>query len=242
MVYPRRRFGRRYRRVRRVRTRRARPMRRRIIRRRRSIWKKPVSGVRRSETVKLRYCESTVIAAPAGAGLPLILPAIRANGPYDPNTAVGGTATFNWSHYQGMYNHYVVLKSKCTYAISPQADVPSATVMTKLDDDGTSFTGAQLADYWLGDPRVRRVDTTINGYSGHTTHFAKQVFNPRKFFGPRYDTENYRSLTNTVPTEQAYFTGAVWPVHATSSLPQTTCRVIATYIVRFTEPKDEYNI
>lgn len=242
MVYARKRARRRFTRKKAYR----RSRRRMSVRSRRPKRRSMALGERTlSRTVKLRFAKVANIAAGAAPGLNTLLPVLRANGPYDPELAVGGNSTFDWTRYQNLYNKYVVLGSKCTYWITPNnpANLSIAGAI-RLDDDGTAFSAFPDWFRWTGDPRfkfkIAMSGPTVmrNSMKLSTTYSAKKYFN----CGSVKDRDDLHSATNSTPLQEAFFNGAIQTTDTVSTVPAMTVSIIVDYIVRFYEPKDQYNI
>lgn len=209
-------------------------LKRRSYRKARKLRRLPLDDRKTSRIVKLRYSVSGVQAA-GTAGLMSVMTAFRANSIYDPNSAVGGTTVLDYTKWAGQYNHYHVLGSKITYTIVQAAgDMTSLVFLTKVDDNGTSFSGANPYYEWESDPTVKMKAFNL---SSDTKPFKfSRKFSTKRFLGKRpTDTS---ALFGANPAEQAYFCSALQCANLTDQVPTFTYIVRIDYIVKLSEPKD----
>lgn len=203
----------------------------------------PLGERTKTRTVRLRWSNQVIVLAGTVGGLPTLIGSIRANAPYDPDTAAGGATVYDWARYQALYNHYVVVGAKCTCMVVPySASNISLVLMSKLDDDNTAFVSTQSYYKWMGDPnyrqKIKQSGPTVNNMIKLTRYFSA-----KKFFGrdPMTD-ENQSSLTSSTPVEQAFFNFAIQAADLVTVTPAVTVITTIDYIVKFREPKDQYNI
>jgi len=107
MAYKRKRKARR---PRRKRTRRSRAYKMQVARPRRSLFGQSVA-------VKLKYVFLGQISTLVGIPIPL---SFRANGPYDPDVAFGGTQPRGWDQIASMWERHTVTHSRCKVNFMPE--------------------------------------------------------------------------------------------------------------------------
>lgn len=180
---------------------------------------------------KLRYVENFTIN-PGAAGTTGTY-VMDAGSVYDPNVTSTGHQPRGFDQLMAMYDHFVVIGSKCT-----------ATITINASDNNNQICGLALRD-------GPTVDTDPNDYleggtvrSGHLTNERKtRVFtlgySPKRFLGrskPLADPD-LKGSTSSNPTESAYYHIFSAGLNATdpSALDVT---VVIDYLVVFIEPKD----
>lgn len=195
-----------------------------------------------NQTVSLRYVEN-INLAPGAAGVPAQY-VWRCNGPYDPNmTGVGHQPMF-WDTYASMYNHYVVTgaKIKAVCWCEQTAQVYGAVVGIKIDDDATVSQNV-MTIMELKDPIFRNKFMNVSANSTHALAKVTHTYDPKSFFGIK-DVEDNRdnigALTNTTPSEQAYWVLHWQHVDGSTTFPSNLKGyVIIDYTINFSEPKDQ---
>lgn len=211
-------------------------------RKRARLITKSLNPLPMNQTVSLRYVENIDLAPGAvGAAAKYVW---RCNGPYDPNmTGVGHQPMF-WDTYANMYNHAVVIGAKIRAKVWSESSNTTygSMVGIKIDDDATISQNVMTV-MELKDPlfKVRMMRTNAGGNQAvaNITH----TYSPKKFFGIKDikdNRENIGSLTNTTPSEQAYWV-LFWQ-HVDGSTTFTSNLkgyVIIDYIISFSEPKDQ---
>lgn len=215
----------------------------RRMNRRRLPSRMPVSDNKMSRTVKLRYCVNTAVAA-GPPGVMTILDRYRANSIWDPNFEVGGNTVLDHTRWASLYNHYTVMGSKITYTISPVDAITGMVFLTKLDDDGTAFIASNLYTGWAGDPRVKMKAFNLTSYTSQAQFKFSRTFSARKFFNLKNpaDVDSVSAQMGANPADQAFYCAAVQAANLGDATPRFTLTVNIDYLVRFSEPKDIYNV
>lgn len=192
-------------------------------------------------TVSLRYVEG-IDLAPGAAGAPAKY-VWRCNGPYDPNyTGVGHQPMF-WDMYAGLYNHCVVSSAKMSVKVwgENNATTYGSIVAVKLDDDGTSSqnVGSILEQR---DPYVKWAMMKTNSGGSNNIANLSHSFNARTFFNCKDvgDKDSIGALTNTTPSEQAYWVLLWQHIDASTTFTGNLKGVITIdYVCEFTEARDQ---
>lgn len=222
---------------------------RRTWRRRRTNWRRSrgrrsrvgltsiVGGNTNVKYVRMRYCATVASAAGAGAGLfttPLVF---RMNSVYDPDfSGVGGTVQY-YSQYANLYRHYRVMKARIRFYINAPSGTGPHWALTKLDDDGTTFSGDM--NLWMSDPSVRRKQFQLS--AAYTYGYVSRYFDPAKYWGKnRAMSDATGSSIGTNPSEQA-FCGIAFVDCNGGTAAAFTVRVEIDYLVKWSELRDIYN-
>lgn len=195
-----------------------------------------------NQTVSLRYVEN-INLAPGAAGVPAQY-VWRCNGAYDPNyTGVGHQPMF-WDTYASMYNHYIVTGAKIvahTWCEQTASSVGSV-VGIKIDDDATVSQNV-MTIMELKDPIFHNKFMNTNASSTTAYAVVSHTYEPKSFFGIK-DVQDNRdhigALTNTTPSEQAYWVLHWQHVDGSTVLPSNLKGyVVIDYTINFSEPKDQ---
>lgn len=197
---------------------------------------KNMSGFPSNKIFKMRYVTSGVLDAGVGTISKVYF---RANGPYDPEVAVGGHQPLGWDQITPFYNHYTVLGSKLTASFSsagPSAQYgPSSVCGVYLSDDSvTPNTVSTIMEQGLG--RWRYVAQTSQ--KGAAASSVTNTFSAKRFFNVTdvKDVDKLRSTIVTLPADEALFT--VWTGSMDPAEDPTTFAYVVTieYIISFSEP------
>lgn len=209
----------------------SRPKSRRIVKRAR-IGKS--LGFPKTNTVQMRYCTSIQLADPVGGVLDLH--AFSANGIYDVDITGTGHQPLGRDQWaDNFYNHYKVIKSKCTIKMVNEFVGSGAPVVS----------GAYLSD----DLSVPTAWTTLTesgrgGYNvttpGNTEqHKLSTAYSAKQFF--KGQGTNWAALGSAVganPTDQAYYIIYAQSADESNTFVARTYIVTIDYVVQFSEPKD----
>lgn len=155
--------------------------------------------------VTLRYCDSdqiTMPPSPLGNHPNNYHVTYKANGCYDPQDALGGHQPQGWDAWAGIYDHYRVLRSRCTAQFTPYPNSPGTPAEVCL-------VGLRVTDTIPASPTTNPSPfedascnwTTLKSTSEAVTLSAS--FDQFAFFGP-----NRQALTASTagdPTELAHF-------------------------------------
>lgn len=188
-----------------------------------------VSGVPKTRTCKLRYCDNLVIQNVAGA---LNSVAFRANSIFDPNAQLGGHQPMGRDIWAQLYQEYVVLGAKITlYAGSDQSQIPVTTGVTlntntnPLYTETTSYMESKTGQWvqLMDNRNAKRISTT---------------YSPRKYWNIKDVNDNREEIgapmTNN-PAKQAFF--VIWcQPNDRVSTNLTRYTVVIDYLVQFSEP------
>lgn len=212
--------------------------RRHIQRRKKSYKYRPLtsrsvpSGLPVQRVAKLRYATVGVLTCSTGIMNEVLF---RANGPYDPEVAAGGSTPMSWTTYwQGIYNHQVVLGAKIwAKIVTDSAPQPSFTGLYLSDGTSTLYTTAR--EYVEARKGTNRMISPLNDKMFKLTnnYSAKRFYNVKDV---KDNMNRLGSATNAVPTEQAYF--HLWHQTLDSSTDSIRYSIVIDYIVLFSEPKD----
>lgn len=194
-------------------------------------------GFPKTNCVKLRYVDSTVINPSIGA---IGYHWYSANNCSDPDYSGLGHQPSGWDQWGQFYNHYVVVgaKIKATFA---------------LRATGTEVGGIMIGGINLSDDVVATSDmSTLLEQSLATKNY--QFFNlsnrpktitkgysAKKFFNVTNITDNWARLGAQVqltPAELAYFGVFVGCSDYSVDPPNISCLIEIEYIVVFSEPKE----
>lgn len=216
-----------------------RPRRRRYNRRARKLQ---VARPRRSlfgnsVVVKLKYVYLGQISTLVGIPIPL---SFRANGPYDPDVALGGSQPRGWDQISELYQRNIVTHSKCRVNFMPEgysepgdhhpiicylqlSKDPAPAILTPRD----ALESRQVsAAPWVAGQGARGMTLT-------------KSFNAAKFFSvvDILDSPHYSGTKTALPigNHMGYFNLSFSPTHVAS---HSGCDVVVTidYTVVFTNP------
>jgi len=209
---------------------------RRVFRRR---YSPAAMGIPNSKIVKLRYVEwYTFNLSGVSSGVAVY----RANGPYDPYAGTGGHQPLGYDQWAALYQHCVVLGSKCSVGFDAGFDSSARPLLVGVylnDDTSTPATIASL----LEDPKSRIAQ--VNCFSGAGKSRARVVhtYSAKRFFGLRDVKDNkyeIGSAVGTTPTEEAIYSIFCQLPAGTIGGAQTLiqAKVTIDYCIQFSERKD----
>lgn len=153
--------------------------------------------------VKHRYCETVTVSPTGGSGGLYIF---SANGMYDPNITGVGHQPLYFDQMTPLYNHYTVMKSKCSMSLVNHTSVSSTfsvlAVLIRLD--AASFTHSVQTAVEQPDSRWKMYSGTSNDYPATPT--LKSSFDVYKVFGANaLDDEELQGTSGANPVEQQYY-------------------------------------
>lgn len=187
------------------------------------------SGVPTQNIVSMRYCSYKAHTT----GVTPTTSFFRANGPYDPDEAVGGGQPMGWDNMAALYNHHVVLGSKITVRYNCTTNDYICCGLF-LDDNATiAYTSYE------GLIEAKKGNWTTFAGTANGSRMLTNTFSARKYFNSKYPEDNtqIQAAVNAAPNNQAHF--CVW-TQAVDRASALTIEMVITvdYIVKFMEPKD----
>lgn len=154
----------------------------------------------------------------------------RANGPYDPDTSLGGGTPRHWNYVTQGWKKYVVLGSKITAQFLPTSQqdtaIPGFFTIVRTHDTALTYTG--IAELKSDGHRIISTGPT------ETTKRMAKTFSLQKTTGSRASAadDEYQALTSGLPATQQYFhlvAGAIG-----SSVPTSMFFLVTIdYIIKF---------
>lgn len=187
------------------------------------------SGVPKTRTCKLRYCENFVLQNVSGAlnSLPF-----RANSIFDPNVAFGGHQPMGRDIWAQLYKEYCVLGAKITlYCGSDNGTVPMTTGVSvnsntnPLYSETTSYVESKTGQW------VQLMDNR-NAKRICTTYSAKKYWN---LTDVKDNREEIGAPMASNPAKECFFVIWAQPNDRTST-NITRYTVVIDYIVSFSDP------
>lgn len=159
---------------------------------------------------------------------------ISANGLFDPNITGGGHQPMFFDQLTALYNHYVVIGSKCTFKFTPAAVTSQALRVACFIEDAAS-TSATSVD---GVSEQSLAGKTFLLPAGNNTVGTRTLkFSPKKTFGKSVlANSNLRGNSGGNPSEQSYFVFSSQGDGLASTIMILTVEV--TYITCWFELKD----
>lgn len=159
-----------------------------------------------------------------------------ANGVYDPDFVIGGAQPRGFDQLMTMYDHCVVLKSKCEVFVA--ADEPNTkTDIIDISLRDTAFTSSNYRDFEEYGLHKRRILAPAE--SGQEVGYLSMEADVNKFLGrssPLSDPELKNSVGSN-PKEDAWWTISLYSVSGAASVKRDII-VTITYDVVFIEPKN----
>lgn len=183
--------------------------------------------------INLRYQETFAVALP-------ILQQVddrifSANDLNDPNVTGVGHQPRGYDELQALFNHWVVIGSKCTvqWVTAGGGNArPAMYSMIKLGDNNVAIT--DINEYM----EDRNIKYKLSNPGGPVTQ-VKQYFNAKSFFTVTdpLDNDLLRGANNTSPNEQAYFhIGTANAFADAEDTPSYAFQVVIDYQCVFFEP------
>jgi len=171
----------------------------------------PLSGVRLPATLaslgpigfpkKLKMVHKYVEYLSFIPGTPYDVRQFSCNGLYDPNITGTGHQPLYFDQLSGVYNHYTVFKSTCTYRLVT-TNVP-VLVSHYIEDDTTVSTGSQSAEMSTA------TLTTHTNIAVKPTVLTRTWVGKDFFGGDLFDNDLLTGTAAANPSEQQYFTLSV---------------------------------
>lgn len=188
------------------------------------------SGMPKTRRTNLRYCDSLNLTSTAGI---LGSYVFSANSAYDPNYTDGGHQPMGFDQWSLLFNHCIVLGSKITVQISPDATNTSPAWCGIYLTDGTAVpytTAPQFKEARKG--IVKAIAPAQHKEMLNYTFSAKNFFNVKDVA----DNSQLGASIGADPLERAFYN--IW--YQTTDGTTKTLRILVTvdYIVEFREPKD----
>jgi len=196
-------------------------------------------GSQKQKIVKLRYCIINELdVEPGGSAVSLFF---RANGPYDPEYAVGGHQPMGFDQMSLLYNHYVVLGSKVTATFTPRiANTSGAAVVSGIEitDDAVVTTVPRHTILEQRKGLYRTVTTSNN-----KPFTLSRKFSAKRFFNVKDVKDNVTRIgapNAALPAEEAFFRIFMMSgdVNVADDPPSFNVLVTVDYIILWSEPKE----
>lgn len=147
---------------------------------------------------KLRAVHKYVESLSFTAGTPSDVRQFSCNGLYDPNITGTGHQPLYFDQLSGIYNHYTVFRSTCTYLVMVTS-VP-CLVSHYIEDDTTVSTGTQSAE-------MSTSTVTVHSNLAVRPTRLTRTWNGKQFFGgDLFDNDLLGGTAAANPSEQMYFT------------------------------------
>ena len=191
-------------------------------------------GFPRQVVVTHKYCDYFTLTSTGG-----VTAAYRfsANGLYDPNITGTGHQPMYFDQYAGIYNHYVVIGSKCRFRAIPNSTTePAFAVAGLLNDDTTSVVPSGGITTAFEESQ----GTEIYLFSQSSSETCKELevkYSSKRTFGAGPMSNVALQGTGSAnPSEQSYFDFYVSSLSASNA----TVAVIAEieYITIWSEVRD----
>lgn len=188
---------------------------------------KPFGNTR---VARLTYCDNIVLDPGANVTAGKVF---RANGMYDPDTALGGHQPYGFDQLMALYNRYVVLGAKITITAVPAASFASYIIACKLSDNATLLSTTPTVLQEQPGYKYRLIT------NGNTTPSPRLTmgYSARKLCRPGFmNNDTYQGTVNKDPDDQWYFT-----VLTCSAVPSVdngamTFNIRIDYIAKFMNP------
>jgi len=197
-------------------------------------------GFPKTTMVRLRYVDYCTLDAGAGTCAQAIF---KANGCYDPRTAVGGHQPMGFDQWSTFYNHYVVVGSKIRAHLGTggvTTPINGAIFGINLNDDVTMSTDVTTI---MEQGLTKYNKQNFSPHAGSGKGFvATKTFSSKKFFNITNVTDNINRVgapTTADPTDLANY--IVWfgaPPGDLTDMVSVNATIIIEYLVIFSEPRD----
>lgn len=182
---------------------------------------------------KLKYVwQGTIDPPAAGTGNQNVF---SGNGCYDPDISGVGTQPRGFDQLMALYDHYVVLGSKCTARFS-SIDASNAQMVYIALRDSSTQTGAFNNYAEGGNISYKVLAPRGTGESSQTVTYKASV---KKFLGRSrvLSDPELKGSTSNNPTEQCFFHVGVDPMDTTVDSAGAIIVVEIEYLVALIEPK-----
>lgn len=145
----------------------------------------------------MRYATTTEVTIDAG-GTALV--AIRANGLFDPEVAIGGHQPMYYDQLTALYNHWTVVKSRMKATIVGVSGLGGTCQVTQLIDDDSAVTTSVPGIRERIGAKTRMYTTSQTDVGGYTYFNAQAVFG-----GNVIDNTELQGDAANDPVEQQVF-------------------------------------
>lgn len=162
------------------------------------------------------------------------LTSFRANGPYDPEVAVGGHQPRGWDQFAAFYTHYHCIGATATLYMSNTATSANQIAFgIFLNDVATPLIGSTPLDY-IESPNCAW-KMMAAGSGDDTSATVRQTFSASKFFGKKaiLSSESHGAAINNYPSDEAYFHVWMGQPQAGADIPAQAYTMVIDYIVVF---------
>lgn len=178
----------------------------------------------------LRYCEQFQLTI-ANASAPFEY-VFRANSIYDPNYTSTGHQPLAHDQLQTLYGRYLVTGSRIRVNVASNSGINDCvTGVVRVDDDATFLNDA------FGE--VEQSNAAWYAEAGRMEKAAQTLataFNPRTYFGSKYDSDTCGAAFGANPSQEAFF--HLFFAQSGTSAYGAWCTVVIEYDVEVTEPKE----
>jgi len=197
-----------------------------------SYSKQPVGP--RTVIRKLRYVTRITIAPGVGGAAGNHF--FKANGMFDPDSTGVGHQPLGFDQYMSMYDHFKVLKSKCTISsVTGNTDANGNSIIyaLSLDDDATTNTNIEN----MIEQGLTAYSIQNSGASSYHTQLVKS-FDLKLFNNSQQNASTVIGDIASDPFDTAFYNVSVASL-SPSATPLATCifLVVIDYTAAFTERK-----
>lgn len=201
--------------------------RRRTIRARIPRGFKPFGN---SRVARLTYCDNIVLDPGANVTAGKVF---RANGMYDPDTALGGHQPYGFDQLMALYNRYVVLGAKITITAVPASSFGTYIIACKLSDNATLLSTTPTV---LQEQPGYKYRLYTNGNAAVMPRLT-MGYSARKMCRPGFmNNDTYQGTVNKDPDDQWYFTVLTASAVPTVDNTAMTFNIRIDYIAKFMNP------
>lgn len=186
-------------------------------------------GCPREMRVKLRYHTVAVLAAPA-AGVASYA-TYRANGPYDPEEAIGGGQPRYYDQWSAIYNQVTTVGAKCTVTFANELDSFNQFIGVAHSASNTPPGTPERQDFM----EMNHVRSKL--VAGENPRTVSLMWKPEQYFiGKTIYDEDIASQVASTPIRDCFF--FVWTASQTSSeISNKSFNITLEYDVIFFDQK-----
>lgn len=181
----------------------------------------------------IRYCDVKTFGAPqASSSISKIF--YKANGIYDPDSAVGGHQPLGFDQWTAIYNHWVVNSAtiRCTFYINSDTTLDAAFLCGIYDDDDAT-NSLSVSELQEGSGRNRSCMVTTN----HPQNILYATWkSKRKFSSNQLADVNQRGTSSADPSESSQW--CIWAYNYGINSDRVDVNIDIEYDVTFFERKD----
>lgn len=183
-----------------------------------------------SRVARLTYCDNIVLDPGANVTAGKVF---RANGMYDPDTALGGHQPYGFDQLMALYNRFVVLGAKITITAVPAGQFGSYIVACKLSDNAALLSTTPTV---LQEQPGYRYKLFTNGSAAPMPRLT-MGYSARKMCRPGFMTnDTYQGTVNKDPDDQWYFTVLTASAVPTADNGPMSFNIRIDYIAKFINP------